>query len=145
MSPLLLSPWLVTGLHVVTVIGLGALVTIAGGAVVQGVFRRVDARSRRDHEDAQPATTDGGVVAAGQQLRGGAWIGALERLAIFAGLIAHYPEAIAICLAMKGLARYPELKATTTGAAERFIIGTFVSVLLACGAAGLALWLNGLY
>jgi F0F1-type ATP synthase membrane subunit c/vacuolar-type H+-ATPase subunit K len=69
----------------------------------------------------------------------------LERLAIFASLVAGYPEGLAISLALKGLARYPELKATTSGAAERFIIGSFVSVLVAAGAAGLAMWLITLF
>ena len=43
------------------------------------------------------------------------------------------------------LARYPELKATNSGAAERFIIGTFASVLFAAACAGLARWLTGLW
>jgi hypothetical protein len=50
-----------------------------------------------------------------------------------------------VVLAIKGLARYPELKATTSGAAERFIIGTFSSVLFAAAWAGLAWWLTGLW
>ena len=77
---------------------------------------------------------------AGHVLRGGAWIGALERVAIFATLVAGWPEGLAIVLALKGLGRYPELRAAEdgvrTGAAERFIIGTFTSVLWACACAG---------
>ena len=65
-------------------------------------------------------------------LRGGAWIGALERLAIFAGLVASWPEAIAIVLAVKGLGRYPELRSGEKSAvAERFIIGTLVITTVA--------------
>ncbi|MGO4957355.1 hypothetical protein ACTQ49_08805 [Luteococcus sp. Sow4_B9] len=157
-SVLLLGRWADLSLDVLVVVLLGALVTWGGGPIVQIVFRRVDRRTavatgpdtdveRSSQDDPPGASSDGsvdGLVAAGQQLRGGSWIGALERLAIYAGLVAHYPEAIPISLALKGVARYPELKATTAGAAERFIIGTFVSVLLACGAAGLALWLLGL-
>ena len=41
--------------------------------------------------------------------------------------------------------RYPEIKAASVGAAERFIIGTFASVLFACAFAGLAGWLTGLF
>ena len=123
--------------------GLGLLVTLLGGRVVTGVFRLADRVSSqpRDESSDEPPLHAG---AAGATLRGGAWIGMLERLAIFATLLAHYPEGIAIALAVKGLARYPELKAPETGVAERFIIGTFVSVLLACGAAGLSLWLVSL-
>ncbi|MDN5563341.1 hypothetical protein EDD41_0458 [Luteococcus japonicus] len=135
-----MSPLLSGALQALVVMVGGVVVVLVGAPVVQAVFRRVDRstvspRGAEASADSQPA----GVVAAATQLRGGAWIGRLERLAIYAGLVAHYPEAIAICLAMKGLARYPELKATTTGAAERFIIGTFVSVLVACSGAGLVL------
>ncbi len=70
-------------------------------------------------------------------LRGGSWIGALERIAVTTTLIAGWPEGIAVVLAVKGLARYPELRAPGpgAGASERFIIGTFTSVLWACGCA----------
>lgn len=89
------------------------------------------------------AESSDGVEQAATILRGGAWIGALERLAIFAGLVASWPEAIAIVLAVKGLGRSPELRSGEKSAvAERFIIGTFVSVLWACGCAGLVAWLR---
>ena len=68
-------------------------------------------------------------------LRGGAWIGALERIAVTTALIAGWPEGIAVVLAVKGLARYPELRSPGAGASERFIIGTFTSVLWACACA----------
>ena len=64
-------------------------------------------------------------------LRGGAWIGALERLALLGTLIAGWPEGAAVIVAVKGLARYPELRSATaigTGANERFIIGTLASL-----------------
>jgi hypothetical protein len=62
-------------------------------------------------------------------LRGGAWIGVLERLALFATLLAGFPIGMAAIVAVKAFARYPELKtAQATGAIERFIIGTFASL-----------------
>jgi hypothetical protein len=64
------------------------------------------------------------------------WIGALERAAVASCLLAGFGEGVAIVLAVKGLGRYPELRAP--GAAERFIIGTFMSLLWAGGAAGVA-------
>ena len=79
----------------------------------------------------------------GGVLRGGAWIGMLERLAITGSIIAGFPEGIAIVLAIKGLGRYPELREAhpdkRSPAAERFIIGTLVSYAWsgACGAVGL--------
>ncbi len=120
------------------VVAVGALVaTLAGGPIVVRVFALVDRKAP------PPAEPQPGVTDAAQVLRGGAWIGRLERLAIYAALIAGHPEVMAMVLGLKGLARYPELKATTSGAAERFIIGTFVSALVAAACAGLAGWLLG--
>jgi len=71
-------------------------------------------------------------------LRGGAWIGALERLALLGSLLAGWPEGLAAIIAVKGLARYPELRTLSgadTGAGERFIIGTFASLGWAAGCA----------
>lgn len=105
-----------------------------GKPIVLAVFNRADTSEKNT-----------ALLAAGEKLRGGEWIGLLERLAIYATVLAHYPDGIAVVLVVKALARYPELKAPSTGAAERFIIGTLVSVLFACGMAGLAAWLIGLF
>ena len=120
--------WVV--LDVVVAVGIGALVTFGGGRIVQACFRRIDPPD---------------VEAAARSLPGGSWIGALERIAVYSALLANWKEALAVVLAVKGLARYPELRAGDTPAvAERFIIGTFISVLLACGAAALPIWLRTL-
>lgn len=115
----------------VLILALGGLLAVAGGGPLTAlVFDLVDRREL-------PADS---MREAGHVLRGGAWIGALERLAIYATLVAGWPEGLAVVLALKGLGRYPELRAAEdgvrTGAAERFIIGTFASVLWACGCAG---------
>jgi hypothetical protein len=108
----------------------GVLAVVGGGPVTARVFDLVD----RGETPAQS------MDRAGQVLRGGAWIGGLERAAIFASLAAGWPEGLAVVLALKGLGRYPELRAAEdgvrTGAAERFIIGTFTSVLFAAACAG---------
>ena len=70
-------------------------------------------------------------------LRGGAIIGVLERLAVCLAILAGQPVAIAYVVAIKGLGRFAELKATPV-AAERFIIGTLASMLWAAGIAALA-------
>jgi hypothetical protein len=63
-------------------------------------------------------------------LRGGTWIGVLERVAILGTILVGYPEAIAVVVAVKGLGRFPELRAAAGAAAsERFIIGTLTSFL----------------
>jgi hypothetical protein len=63
-------------------------------------------------------------------LRGGATLGLLERLATYGTLAIGSPEGIAVVLAIKGLGRFGELK--IPAAPERFMIGTFASVLWAC-------------
>lgn len=109
----------------------GAVAVVGGGPVTALVFAWVDRHDRPASGDPQPLHT------AGQVLRGGAWIGALERVAVFASLVAGRTEGLAIALALKGLGRYPELRSgQSAGAAERFIIGTFASVLWACAGAG---------
>jgi hypothetical protein len=76
-------------------------------------------------------------------LRGGAWTGALARAAVLTLLLAAWLEGLAIVLGIKGLGRYPELRAQhDTGVAERFIIATFTSVLWAAAVAGVALELT---
>ncbi|RZU32024.1 hypothetical protein [Blastococcus saxobsidens] len=74
-------------------------------------------------------------------LRGGAWIGVLERGAIAATLLAGWPEGLAVILAVKGLGRFSELR--TPAAAERFIVGTLASGLWAAACAGVAVLLRG--
>ncbi|WP_067438298.1 hypothetical protein [Nocardioides jensenii] len=114
----------------VTGITLAGLLAVAGGGVVtSSVFALIDGSG---------AASAGSMRRAGEVLRGGAWIGGLERAAVFLTLIAGWPEGIAITLALKGLGRYPELRTETPGAAERFIIGTFTSVLWAIACAGAA-------
>jgi len=121
-------------------IGVGGALAISGGGPPTAlVFDLVDQRE-------SPADSLGqSLDLAGHVLRGGAWIGALERVAIFATLVAGWPEGLAVVLAVKGLGRYPELRAAEdgvrSGAAERFIIGTFTSVLWACACAGVVLLL----
>ena len=66
----------------------------------------------------------------------GGVLGLLERTAIASTLWSGWPEGLAIVLAVKGLGRYAELG--KDGAAERFILGTFASVLWACACTGIA-------
>ena len=110
--------------HLLTVVA-GIVAVAGGGLVTTQVFGIVDRASP--------------VRRAGEVLRGGAWIGALERLAVYVALVAGWGPGLAIVLAVKGLGRYPELRSQEdTGAAERFIIGTFTSVLWAVACVGLA-------
>ena len=84
-----------------------------------------------------PATTATGArstTKTREVLRGGTWIGYLERLAVVGAIALGHVEIIAAVIAIKGLGRYSELDAPE--ARERFIIGTLVSMTWAalCGA-----------
>lgn len=107
----------------------GVLAALTGGGPV------TEAVLRRAASGASPAIdpgTEGTVL-----LRGGAWIGALERVGVCVAVLAAAPEGVAVVLAVKGLGRYPELR--HPGASERFIIGTLASLLWAGAAAGVVL------
>ncbi|WP_347057131.1 hypothetical protein ABC795_10525 [Blastococcus sp. HT6-30] len=114
----------------------GALLAVlaavtGGGPVATAVLRAAD-----------PAAVG---VSGGPQdpdiLRGGAWIGVLERGAIAGTLLAGWPEGLAVVLAVKGLGRFSELRAPA--AAERFIVGTLASALWAAACVGVAVLLRG--
>ena len=83
----------------------GVLAVAGGGLVTTQVFSFVEDPER--------------VTRAGAVLRGGAWIGALERLAVYAALVAGWAPGLAIVLAVKGLGRYPELRSRDDSARRR--------------------------
>ncbi|MFK4730030.1 hypothetical protein ROT00_10120 [Agromyces mediolanus] len=115
----------------VAVFGGGPAASVAldlamGGSVRQGLHGGilVDAK----HGDA----ADGVRPAQREVLRGGRTIGVLERLATAGAIVAGFPEALAIVVAVKGVGRFTELEAPE--ARERFIIGTLASLIWAAGA-----------
>ncbi|MBY4130431.1 hypothetical protein HQO83_18710 [Rhodococcus fascians] len=108
--------------HAVGVVLSVVAAALGGTATVPTVF--TIARRRRGSTGDDPV----------EPLRGGLTIGVLERVAVAVSILAGWPEGIAIVLAVKGLARYPELR--ESHASEQFIIGTFASVLWALAAAG---------
>ena len=107
-----------------------------GGPVATAVLRAADPDGVT--APARPAT---GSMADPEILRGGAWIGVLERAAVAGTLLAGWPEGLAVVLAVKGLGRYNELR-TTPAAAERFIIGSLASALWAAACVGFAVLLR---
>jgi hypothetical protein len=110
---------------------LAVLASVAGGGpVATGVLHAAD-----------PAAVGvGGGAQDPEILRGGAWIGVLERAALTGTLLAGWPEGLAVVLAVKGLGRFAELR--SPAAAERFIVGTLASALWAAACAGLVLLLR---
>lgn len=129
------------------VILLSALVASAllGWLAVELVFRLADVREsaggppRRGGYEATMLPEPGPV----EVLRGGMWIGVLERIAITGAILAGASGLIAAVVAIKGLGRWSELQANPA-LNERFIIGTLASYLMAgvCGFVGV--WAMGL-
>jgi hypothetical protein len=143
-------------LKVLVVLIIGIATVLVGSPLVRLLFRLVDRTEGRRAIEAQTAEGTegpvpavpavGSIQAAESQLRGGYWIGVLERAAIFAAILTGYGSGLAVILGVKSLARYPELRAEENrGAAERFIIGTFASSLIAAAGAGLTLWILSLW
>ena len=122
-----------------------AAAALGGGPVTVAVLRLSQRADREETgagaEAAEAAGASAASAASGAAaLRGGTWIGLLERTAIAATLWAGWPEGLAVVLAVKGLGRYSEL--ATDGAAERFILGTFASVLWACACTGIGMMIR---
>lgn len=112
----------------ITVSALGA---ILGNRPIRALLRHIDPGT-------SPAQRT--LLAAEKELPGGRWIGILERLGTYACILAGFPMGIAMILAVKGLGRYPELRAgESPRVGELFIIGTFASFLWAAAWAGIAL------
>jgi len=107
-----------------------AAAALGGGPVVTAVLQAADP----DRGPSRRRASDPEV------LRGGTWIGVLERTAIAVTVLAGFAEGLAVLIAVKGLGRFNELKAPV--AAERFIIGTLASGLWALACVGVALLLR---
>jgi hypothetical protein len=118
-----------------------AVLGVAQGATLAGVLAAVAGGGPVATAILQAADPAAVGVAGGPQdpeiLRGGAWIGAMERAAIAGTLLVDWPEGLAVVLAVKGLGRYAELRAPA--AAERFIVGTLASGLWAVACVGVVL------
>lgn len=128
------------GLAGIAALGIAALGIIGGNPLTVWVLRRA---SKGDVDGGThggilvPAETASGAKSATKTqevLRGGTWIGYLERLAVIGAIAVGHFEIIAAVIAIKGLGRFSELDAPE--ARERFIIGTLVSMTWAalCGA-----------
>lgn len=136
-----------------------ALSGAVGWVVAGGVLRLADRqglrRAARDHSarDLSAEDATGGAVVtlddegpdgahARSRLRGGTWIGILERVAVTGCLLAGEPGGVAVVIAVKGLGRYPELRSgDDPGVSERFVIGTLASLMWAAGVGLLGRWL----
>lgn len=118
-----------------------AVAVFLGKAITLNVLNwaKVPAPPQRVTTGAEAGTLLDGIEKEPQVLRGGLWIGVLERIAVAACMMGGQPALISLILGVKGLGRYPELK-DNPEASERFLIGTGASILsaIAIGAAGYA-------
>ncbi|MFN8077811.1 MAG: hypothetical protein U0Q15_20660 [Kineosporiaceae bacterium] len=126
-----------SGVAVVT----GSVATGAAGSTATVVAPAAPLSGAGPASAPAPAAGQPAGPADARVLRGGAWIGMLERVAVVLSLLGGEAEGVAIALAVKSLGRYPELRSPV--AAERFIIGTFASVLWAAATATTAVLLLG--
>jgi hypothetical protein len=126
---------------------LGTALAVLGGSPVTRRVLEIATHGRVQEGDnggimlRAPSLTGGTEGAVREVLRGGTTIGYLERVAVALGIIAGFPEAIAVVVALKGIGRFSELAAAE--ARERFIIGTLASLVWACIVAALvrlAVW-----
>ncbi|AQP50198.1 hypothetical protein [Tessaracoccus flavescens] len=124
------------------IVVVGAVLATWGNPVIRLVLRRIDATGREPADEVQLARENLGLVQAQKELPGGRWVGMLERLAVYACIVAGFPAGIAMVLAVKGLGRYAELAMSEPESrkGELFIIGSFASLLWAGLWAGAAYW-----
>lgn len=109
----------------------------AGGAPSGAPAPVVDDSGQNSADVATHAADD--VAFETKGLTGGRWIGKLERFAVTLSIIAGFPAAIAVIVAIKGLGRFPEIR-RSSDASEKFVIGTLTSLLVSAVMGGLAVW-----
>ncbi|HWD61436.1 MAG TPA: hypothetical protein VG369_02995 [Humibacter sp.] len=118
------------------VLGLAALAlsVLGGGPAVLFVLAVASRDTVREGHHGGIVVERSDSPASGEVLRGGTVIGIFERIATTASVMAGFPEAIAVVVAVKSVGRFTELEVAEVR--ERFIIGTLVSLVwaTACGA-----------
>lgn len=119
------------------VTALALVAAVVGGGPAATVALRLATRGEPVTEGSQ-----GGIIEKGREvLRGGTAIGVLERLALAGVILAGFPEGLAVIVAVKGVGRFGEFESPASR--ERFIIGTFASLIWAAAAAGIAVLARG--
>lgn len=124
-------------LGIATAVLFGAVGVVGGSPVVGLVLRFAQGSVILGEHGGIVVSSDGGLTARREILRGGATIGYLERVALLGAVAAGQAAAVAVIVAIKGLGRFSELDGSE--ARERFIIGTLTSLIWAgaCAAAAM--------
>ena len=117
------------------VVGIVVLLAVPANRVVADILA-VARRSSRGSETVvagcQLSQGSGKQGESGDSMRGGRWIGPLERILILLLASVEAPAAIAAIVAAKGVIRFPEISQDKAGQkAEAFLIGSFASWILA--------------
>ncbi len=120
-------------LQVLLVVSGFGFAVVAGSVLVEQVLQRIKGLPGSSEEaGAEPGPPDLGTGAPA----GGRVIGMLERAFVYGGVLVGHPEAVALVVAVKSVARYPEFKGRNGRRfAEYFLIGTLLSLLFALGVA----------
>ena len=116
-------------------VGIVVLLAVPANRVVADILA-VARRSSRGSETVvagcQLSQGSGKQGESGDSMRGGRWIGPLERILILLLASVEAPAAIAAIVAAKGVIRFPEISQDKAGQkAEEFLIGSFASWILA--------------
>jgi len=125
--------------EMVAVIGIVVLLAVPANQVVADILAVARQSSRGSGEvvagGCRPSLESGGQDESGSSMRGGRWIGPLERILILLLASVEAPAAIAAVVAAPGVIRFPEISRDSQGKtgqkAEEFLIGSFASWILA--------------
>lgn len=118
------------------VVGVVVLLTVPANRVVADILAVARHSSQRDVKavavGCELSQESGKQDEMEGSMRGGRWIGPLERILILLLASVEAPAAIAAIVAAKGVIRFPEISQDKAGQkAEEFLIGSFVSWILA--------------
>ena len=117
------------------VVGVVVLLTVPANRVVADILAVARHSTQGNGEVAAgcvPSQESGKQDESGSSMRGGRWIGPLERILILLLASVEAPAAIAAIVAAKGVIRFPEISQDKAGQkAEEFLIGSFASWILA--------------
>ena len=118
------------------VVGVVVLLTVPANRVVADILAVARHSTQGNGEvvaaGCEPSQESGKQDEMEGTMRGGRWIGPLERILILLLASVEAPAAIAAIVAAKGVIRFPEISQDKAGQkAEEFLIGSFASWILA--------------
>ena len=118
------------------VVGVVVLLTVPANRVVADILAVARHSTQGNGEvvaaGCEPSQESGKQDEVEGTMRGGRWIGSLERILILLLASVEAPAAIAAIVAAKGVIRFPEISQDKAGQkAEEFLIGSFASWILA--------------